>query len=189
SLSLSQALGDPVDRVTILWQLGFVAWARCQYVEARAQLEEALVLYHNLGDTFNEARTLAYLARVFAAQGEYGQARGLAEESLELAREIDAKNLIASALEGAGTVVTAQGEPEWAARLWGTAQALRGAIGAPLPPVYRADYEAALHTTRTRLGEEVFATALAEGGDMILEQALDTLLLLFSQLDKKFIIH
>ncbi len=310
SLSLSQALGDPVDRVTILWQLGFVAWARCQYVEARAQLEEALVLYHNLGDTFNEARTLAYLARVFAAQGEYGQARGLAEESLrlsralgnkariafalyelarvrflaqddfaqarvlaeqclalyrevgdtqyiavllslqgemhliqgelaqahelleesvvtfkelgdrwstaesllafarlatsqgelatacvryqeslELAREIDAKNLIASALEGAGTVVTAQGEPEWAARLWGTAQALRGAIGAPLPPVYRADYEAALHTTRTRLGEEVFATAVAEGGDMILEQALDTLLLLFSQLDKKFINH
>jgi predicted ATPase/class 3 adenylate cyclase/DNA-binding XRE family transcriptional regulator len=310
SLSLSQELGDPVDRVTILWQLGFVAWARCQYIEARAQLEEALVLYHKLGDTFNEARTLAYLARVFAAQGEYGRARALAEESLrlaralgnqgriafalyelarvrflaqddfaqtqalaeqclalyrevgdtqyiavllsllgemhliqgeltqahelleesvvtfkelgdrwstaealitfarvassqgelatarvhyqeslELAREIDAKNLIASALEGAGAVVAAQGEPEWAARLWGTAQVLRVAIGAPLPPIYRSDYESALNTTRTRLGEEVFATALAEGGDMTLEQAMDDLLLLFSKLDKKFVNH
>jgi predicted ATPase/class 3 adenylate cyclase/DNA-binding XRE family transcriptional regulator len=310
SLSLYQELGDPVDRVAILWQLGFVAWARCQYVEARAQLEEALVLYHKLGDTFNEARTLAYLARVFAAQGEYSRARahaeeslrlsralgnkgriafalyelvrvrflaqddfaqthGLAEqclalyrevgdtqyiavllsllgemhliqgelgqahelleesvvtfkelgdrwstaealitfarvassqgelaiarvhyqESLEIAREIDAKNLIASALEGAGAVVAAQGEPEWAARLWGTAQALRVTIGAPLPPIYRADYEAALDSARTHLGEEVFATALAEGRDMTLEQALDGLLLLFSKIDKKLVNH
>jgi predicted ATPase/class 3 adenylate cyclase/DNA-binding XRE family transcriptional regulator len=306
SLSLSQVLGNTADRVTVLWQLGFVAWARCQYVEARAQLEEAVVLYQNLGDTFNEARSLAYLARVFAAQGEYGRARALAEESLRLsralgnkgriafalyelarvrflaqddfaqaqalaeqclalyrevgdtqyiavllsllgemrliqgepaqarelleesvvtfkelgdrwstaeallafarvassqgelaaasahyqeslalAREIDAKNLIASALEGAGAVVAAQGEPGWAARLWGTAQVLRVAIGAPLPPVYRADYESALDTTRTRLGEEVFATALAEGGAMTLEQILDALPLLFSQLDKE----
>jgi len=306
SLSLSQELGDAADRVTILWQLGFVAWARCQYVEARAQLEEALVLYQNLGDTFNEARSLAYLARVFAAQGEYGRARALAEESLRLsralgnkgriafalyelarvrflaqddfaqaqalaeqclalyrevgdtqyiavllslqgemrliqgeqaqarelleesvvtfkelgdrwstaeallafarlaasqgelaaararyqeslalAREIDAKNLIASALEGAGAVVAAPGELGWAARLWGTAQVLRESIGAPLPPVYRADYESALDTVRTRLGEEVFATALAEGGAMALEQTLDALPLLFSQLDKE----
>jgi predicted ATPase/class 3 adenylate cyclase/DNA-binding XRE family transcriptional regulator len=310
SLSLSQELGDPVDRVTVLWQLGFVAWARCQYVEARAQFEEAVAIYQKLGDTYNEARTLAYLARVFAAQGEYVRARALSEESLrlsqalgnkariafalyelarvrflaqddfaqasvlaerclalyrevgdtqyiavllslqgemhlilgelaqahelleesvvtfkelgdrwstaetllafarlavsqgelaaarvryqdslELAREIDAKNLIASALEGAGTVVATQGELEWAARLWGTAQVLRVAIGAPLPPVYRADYDAALNTTRTRLGEEVFATALAEGGDMTLEQALDALLLLFSQLDEEFVNH
>jgi predicted ATPase/class 3 adenylate cyclase/DNA-binding XRE family transcriptional regulator len=306
SLSLSQELGDSADRATVLWQLGFVAWARCQYIEARAQLEEAVVLYQNLGDTFNEARTLAYLARVFAAQGEYGRARALAEESLRLsralgnkgriafalyelararflaqddfaqaqalaeqclalyrevgdtqyiavllslqgemcliqgeptqarelleesvetfkelgdrwstaeallafarvaasqgelavararyqeslalAREIDAKNLIASALEGAGAMVAAQGESGWAARLWGTAQVLREAIGAPLPPVYRADYEAALETTSTRLGEEDFATALAEGGAMTLEQTLDALPLLFSQLDKE----
>ena len=47
------------------------------------------------------------------AQGELAAARVHYQESLELAREIDAKNLIASALEGAGTVVATQGELEW----------------------------------------------------------------------------
>jgi len=121
--------------------------------------------------------------------GELAMARARYQESLALAREIDAKNLIASALEGAGAVVAAQGEPGWAARLWGTAQVLRVAIGAPLPPVYRADYESALDTTRTRLGEEAFATALAEGRAMTLEQTLDALPLLFSRLNKEFVNH
>ena len=160
-----------------------------ELAQAHELLEESVMTFKELGDRWSTAESLLAFARLATSQGELATACVRYQESLELAREIDAKNLIASALEGAGTVVTAQGEPEWAARLWGTAQALRVAIGAPLPPVYRADYEAALDTARTRLGEEVFATALAEGGDMILEQALDALLLLFSQLDKKFINH
>jgi predicted ATPase/class 3 adenylate cyclase/DNA-binding CsgD family transcriptional regulator/DNA-binding XRE family transcriptional regulator len=293
SLALSRELGDSADKATALFQLGFIAWARCKYAEARAQLEEAVTLFQELGDTWSRARSLAYLARTFAAQGEYGRARARAEESLELsyalgnkgriaialcelarvrflaqddfaqaqalaeqslalfrelgdtqyiavlrsllgemrliqgeqeqaralleesvatfkelgdrwstaesllsfarvaasqgelaaahsryqesvaiAREIDAKNLIASALEGAGAVVAAQGEPGWAARLWGTAQVLRAASGASQPPVYRADYERALASARSHLGEEAFAAAWAEGHSMTPEQAL-----------------
>ncbi len=55
----------------------------------------------------------------------------------------------------------------------------------PLPPVYRADYERALATARAHLGEEAFATALAEGGAIALEQTLDALPNLFSHLDDK----
>ncbi|MDQ6660106.1 MAG: tetratricopeptide repeat protein, partial [Chloroflexota bacterium] len=290
SLALSRELGDTVHRATTLFQLGFIAWARCQYAEAVAQFEEAIVLFQRLDDTWNRARSLAYLARAFAAQGQYSQARVQAEESLRLshalgnkgriaialcelahvrflaqddfaqslalaeqslalfrelgdtqyiayllsilgemrltqneqalarelleesvatlkelgdrwstaeallsfarvaisqgeivvactcyreslalAREIDARNLIASGLEGAATVAAAQAEPGWATRLWGTAQVLREGIGAPLPPIYRADYEHAQATVCIHLGEEAFTEALVKGRTMALD--------------------
>ena len=97
-----------------------------------------------LRQSTTQGRALLSFARVAVSQGELAVARARYQESLALAREIDAKNLIASALEGGGAVAAAQREPGWAARLWGAAQALRGAIGAPLPPVYRADYERTL---------------------------------------------
>ena len=60
----------------------------------------------------------------------------------------------------------------WAARLWGKAEALRETVGAPMPPVYRADYEQAVAATRTALGEEAFDIARTEGRTMELEQVL-----------------
>jgi predicted ATPase len=211
-----------------LFQLGYVAWARCQYAESCDQLEEAVALFQELGDTqyiavllsllgemrlrqgeqgmarelleesvatfkelgdrWSTAEALLAFARVASSQGEFAAARARYLESLAIAREIDARNHIASVLEG-GAMVAAQGEPVWAARLCGAAQALRAVIGAPLPPVYRADYEGALTTVRTHLGEETFATALAEGGAMALEQALDVLPLLFSRIDKEAVIR
>lgn len=293
SLALSQELESNVYKASILFQLGFVSWARCRYEEAWTEFEEAAALFQELGDTWNYARSLAYLARAIAAQGEYDQAREQAEQSLKLSRmldnkgriaialselarirflsegdltasqalveqsldlfrelgdtqyiaylnsflgeillmrgeqvkaralleesvttlkelgdrwgtgesllilariassqggfaeakayyqeslaltlEIDAKNLISSALEGMGAVAAAQGEPEWAARLWGVAQELRETIGAPLPPVYRGEYERALASARAQSGVDVFANALAQGRALTVEQAL-----------------
>ena len=79
---------------------------------------------------------------------------------------------LAPALEGLAAVVAAQGEPTWAARLWGTAEAQREAYSLPLAPVYRADYEQAVAASRTQLGEQSFAAAWAEGRSMTPEQVL-----------------
>ena len=65
-----------------------------------------------------------------------------------------------------------QGEFAWATRLWGNAEALREAIGAPLQPIEWDNYEQAVATTRDQLGEEAFASAWAEGRAMPAEQAL-----------------
>jgi DNA-binding CsgD family transcriptional regulator len=59
-----------------------------------------------------------------------------------------------------------------AIQLWGAAQSLRQAIGAPIPPVDRATYERCMATARAQLGEKAFAKAWAEGQTMILEQIL-----------------
>ena len=54
------------------------------------------------------------------------------------------------------------GQAERAARLCGAAEALREAIGAPVPR-YRGQYERAIALARATLGEQAFAAAWAAG--------------------------
>ena len=106
-----------------------------------------------------------------AVQSNYTAARTLYEESLALCREVGDKN-IASALEGLAGVVAAQGDPTWAARLWGAAESLRLAMGIPIPPVYQANYERSVAAARAQLGKEAFTIAWAEGRGMTPEHVL-----------------
>jgi hypothetical protein len=99
-------------------------------------------------------------------------ARALYEESLEIAREIDYQEQIAPALEGLAVVAAKQGEPVRAAHLWGAAEALREAIGTPIPPVYGLDYQQAVATARSQSGDDAFARAWSQRRAMTPEQAL-----------------
>jgi DNA-binding NarL/FixJ family response regulator len=58
--------------------------------------------------------------------------------------------------------------------LWGAAEALREAIGAPIPPVYRGAYERAVRAARAQCGEKAFAAAWTQGRTMPLEHILAT---------------
>ncbi|MBA2677454.1 MAG: hypothetical protein H0U76_03535 [Ktedonobacteraceae bacterium] len=69
-------------------------------------------------------------------------------------------------------VVSAQGEPVWAARLWGSAEALREKIDERLSPVEQAFFESAIKSTRSHLGERAFMAAWAEGRMMTPDQTL-----------------
>jgi hypothetical protein len=69
-------------------------------------------------------------------------------------------------------VAGARGAPERAARLLGAVQALRDAIGAPVPPEYRAAYERTAAAARAALGEEAFTAAWAAGRTLSWEQAV-----------------
>src|SRR5262249_31502115 len=100
---------------------------------------------------FIVAKSLSLLGRVEAHDGNYAAARDLFEETLTLAMEEDDKLNIHSYLEGFADVVAVKGNPAWAARFWGAAEALREAMGTPIPPVYRADYERSVATARTQL--------------------------------------
>jgi len=189
SLALFRELGDAQYIAYLLSLQGEIRLIQNEPAQARALLEESVATFKELGDRWSTAEALLAFARIALSQGELATARAHYQESLALACEIGARNFIAAALEGVGAVVAAQGEPGWAARLWGTAQALRAAIGAPLPLVYRTDYERALANARIRLGEEAFATAWAEGEAVSLGQTLDVLPDLFSRLDEKAATH
>jgi hypothetical protein len=118
------------------------------------------------------AEALALLGKVEAARGDPAGARILYEESLAIAGEIGDKELLASGLAGLARVVARQGEPAWSVRLWGRAEALRDAIGAPLQPIERAEYEQAVAAVCDHLGESAFVAAWTQGRAMTTEQVL-----------------
>ena len=156
-----------------LWSslAGQLALQQGDAAQARSLLEVSVALFKKMGDRRHTARSITSLARVEAVQSNHAAARTLYEESLALCREVDFLG-IASALEGLAGVVAAQGELDWAARLWGAAEAQREARRTPLPPVYLADYRRSVAAARTQLGERAFATAWSEGRMMSLEQVL-----------------
>ena len=152
---------------------GKLALSQGDIATARRLLEKSLVINREIGNREHIADSLFYRARVEVQQGDNGAARVLYEESLAIAaRGGDSKGLIPSCLEGLADVVAAQGEFTWAARLLGTAEELREALGTPLPPVGRPIYEQAVAAVRVQLGEKAFAEAMAEGRSMTAEQAL-----------------
>ena len=139
---------------------------------ARSFIEESLALDKENENQVDRADMLAFFGQVAAAQGDYAAAKALYEESLALAKEKGIKRVIPADLEGLASVAAAQGEPVRAVHLWGVAEALRETRGAPMPPVYRADYKHAVAAVQAQLGEEAFAIAWAEGRATPLEQSV-----------------
>jgi hypothetical protein len=105
-------------------------------------------------------------------QGIYGAARARFEESLAICREVGDKRGTAQNLEGLAALAVTQGQFERAARLFRAAEALREAIGTPLPPADRVEHDRSVAAIRTALGEEAFAAAGAEGRAMSLDEAV-----------------
>jgi len=139
---------------------------------AHSLAEEGVVLTREIGNRLNTAQSLAFLAKVIAFQGDQAAARAMYEESLALAKAGNSKWHIRRGLEGLAGVLASQGDLVWAARLWGAAEALRDAMGTPIAPVYRANYERSVAAARDQLGEQVFTTAWAEGRTMTPERVL-----------------
>jgi tetratricopeptide (TPR) repeat protein len=166
---------EPGVKWGIAWSLGLLGQVvrdQGEHGAARALLEESLAIQREVGDKLGIAQSLYGLGTVAGDQGEYGAARALLEESLAIYRELGIKQGIAPNLEGLAALAVAQGQSERAARLYGAAEGLREAIGAPLPPAKRAEHDRSVAAVRTALGEQEFAAAWAEGRTMSIEQAV-----------------
>jgi len=158
-----------------LFLLGEITFYQGDTTTARLLFEKSGTLYREEGNEAQMAWALSLVAKVSAAQGDLAAARALYEESLLPGRGMNSRldfEDLPPALEGLAAVAAAQGEPTWAARLWGTGQGQRDAYGVPLAPVYRADYDDAVAAARAQLGEQAFAAAWAQGRGMNLEQVL-----------------
>lgn len=172
SLAIFKGLGD---RHGIAWSvnhLGDVARDQGDYATARSLYGESLAIFRELGDKWGIASSLTDLGHVAGDQGDYAAARSLYKESLAIARQLGDKRGIARVLEGFVGLAAAQAEPERALRLAAAATALRGTIGAPLPPAEQARLERRLGPARQTLSEEARTEAWAEGRALTLEQTI-----------------
>lgn len=172
SLALNREADAKSSSAYTLGLLAEIYLAQGEQTRARELAEEHVAIFRKVGAGWDTAVAFIGLARILASQGDRAAAHALYQESLALLQKLGNKEFIAACLEGLGAVGAVQGQPAWAVRLWGAAEALRQHIGAPLPPVYRADYERSVAASRAHLGEKSFAAAWAQGRTMTPEQAL-----------------
>ncbi|MGH2593930.1 MAG: ATP-binding protein, partial [Anaerolineae bacterium] len=174
SLALHREQEDKDATAYSLYGLGLVAQRQRNYPLAAERLEESLAVYQTAGDKRYIAIALYSLGQLAQAQGDHTRALSLLRESLIIRKKMGAKRGIAESLEGFASVIVAgtAEQLDRAARLFGAAQGIRETIGAPVPPIERADYDRSVADARAQLGEAAFASVWAEGRAMALEQAV-----------------
>ena len=148
-LGLAREIGDRRNMIMCFSLLGEVSLQQGDITTARSFIEQSLGLSKEIGDQELTAEALSLLGKVHFVQGNYTAARALYEESMAFS------GMVKWTLEKLADVVAAQGEPTWAAQLWGAAEALRENMGIPIPPDYRSDYERSVAAARAQLGEKV----------------------------------
>src|SRR6266487_2804995 len=174
SFALSRELGDKESIANCLSLSGMLAHSEGDAASARSLTEQALAIFKEMKQQHGTALSLYALAEVAAAGGDSARSQALYEQGVGVARKSGDKRTIPSGLEGLAVAIAAQGNHAWAAHLWGAAETLREAIGAPMPPVECAPYHRAVAAARTQFGEKAFATAWAEGRMMSPDHVLAT---------------
>ena len=174
-LALFRELSDKRGVAWTLNGLGRVTRDRGDPGRARARLEEGLALFRELGDRRGLGAALTHLGNVARDQGDPDRAATCFEEALPHLRGAGDRASLAAWLEGLAGVAAARGQFERAARLFGAAEALREAVGAPRPPPSRESYERDVAAVRAALDAEAFAATRAAGAlapEQTLEDAL-----------------
>ncbi|MHB8578121.1 MAG: LuxR C-terminal-related transcriptional regulator, partial [Dehalococcoidia bacterium] len=171
-----RALGDGWGTAETLNLLGDLARGRGEDTAATACYEESLTLLrrHNLAGT---VPSLLHNLGWLALRGRGARrALDLFRESMALFQNQGDRRGIAECLDGLAGAMGALRQPERAARLFGTAEGLREAIGAEQTPVNAADYARSLAVARDQLDAAAFAAAWAAGRALPLEQAIEEFL-------------
>ena len=167
------------DQVGNAWVTGWfvslfgeIALRQGDIPRARFLLEAGLKRHQQLGDQQGQALIYALLAQAAASEHDYLLTRTLAAQSLSIARTVHDSGSLILCLEELADVVAGQGEPAWAARLWGAAEHYRQASHATLPLVERPGRARHIEQAQGLLGEQIFAERWAEGRTMTAEQAI-----------------
>ena len=151
--------------------LGNLARSRGEYAEAAAHYRESLELIGEAGLAGWRADCLRSLGHVSHRQGDDRQARELFAEALLLCHDLGDLRGVAESVAGVACLL-AEMKPQRAARLFGSATAVVEAMGSCLNPSNQAEYDDALAIVRSRIGDEAFDAAWAQGRSLALEQAV-----------------
>jgi tetratricopeptide (TPR) repeat protein len=170
-LTLHRQVGEKNRIAAALSYLGDVATYQGDYLRALALNEESLALAQTL-DSGSRARSLLHLGLSLREVGDLARARRALQESLSLHRERSNRGAIAWCLEGLAGVACAEGLPAQAARLFAAADALREAIGFPVPVGRRGRRERDMTAAREALGEAAFMSLWESGRCIALDRVV-----------------
>jgi predicted ATPase/DNA-binding CsgD family transcriptional regulator len=175
ALELYRELGDRWGVSSVLSHLGIISLRRDDQALATRYFEEALGIAREIGDGLIGSIALYNLAlEESRVRGDHERAEELFAEGLRLAVEMGDKANAAYCLEGLAGLISTRGGLPRAARLFGASEALLEAVGAPryAQAQARVLYEGAVQSLRSRLGQDAFEVAWAEGRQMTAEESI-----------------
>ena len=172
ALAVRREIGDVWGIAAALGNLGVAYHQGGDLDLARDHYEQSLEGFRRLGDRRAIGLTLGNLGVAERQGGNLPQAARLLGEVLDISRELGDRSGIAVTVEGIAAVAASGGEPERAARLYGAADALREAIGMPLTPDDRPDYERSVAAARSRMEDSTFTSGWDAGRALSLEDVI-----------------
>jgi predicted ATPase/DNA-binding SARP family transcriptional activator len=152
--------------------LGSVAFAEGDLERAVGLYEAARSAYQAGADSYGVALSELYLGLAAAEAGRYDAAAGHLCRALPVFRRMRFLQYAVQCLEGAAGVMRARGEAQAAARLLGSASALRERLG-EAPSAAARWRQRELAAAQAELGQEGFAAAWAEGMALAEPDAFD----------------
>ena len=131
-LGLDRTAQDKRGITGSLLNLGQLALDQGQPRRAAALVEEGLVLARELGDVFRISAAVGLLCLVALAEEDIPQAAMRSKETLELVLQVDSHEARAWTLGLITQAAFLAGDMASECRLFGAAEVLRDAMGAPL---------------------------------------------------------
>jgi non-specific serine/threonine protein kinase len=172
SIAVRREIGDRVGSAMSLHNLGRVAYREGDYETASSLLEQSLKIWEEASDKQLIGMALTNLGLVACRCGDHARARSFLNRGLAVHRELGDTRKIAFSLEAFGALAASLGEYGQAARIFGAAEKLREALGSPLPPADRPDYDRAVAAARGGLDADLYTATWAEGRAMSAEEAI-----------------
>jgi predicted ATPase/class 3 adenylate cyclase len=172
SLRQLTALGHTWAIAIVSINLGQLARDRGDLHAAVAFFEEALVRMRQIGDRSYIAYGELNLGIAVSAMGDHRRAAALYQDCLALRRDLGERRGIVTCLAALGCAAASLDEHDRAAVLFGAFEAQREAIGAPVPALFRDEYERQRGRTREALGEAPFERASARGRALSMDEAI-----------------
>jgi len=172
---LRQLLGRtrlPATGVPVFLVMGMEARMYGDLDSARSYLNEAVRAYRQINAAHLVQAAHSELAHVARQAGELAQARQLYQQNLPRWVDLGHRPAIAHELECLAFIARAQAAPERAARLFGAAEALREATGAPMAAHERPEYEREVTALRAEWPAPELEAAWAAGRALTLDEAV-----------------
>jgi predicted ATPase/DNA-binding SARP family transcriptional activator len=163
SLTQRRLLGEKYGMIDDLRGLGQVYLQMDDVSQARSSLEEALALARELGVARIIAATLRDLGNIFLQLGDVDQSLAQVRESLTLSQQHNDRRGVVESLEAFAELLAKQDDPQLAARLLGSASALRADTGPRRTPREQAAHARREQAIRTCLGQAPFDRAWEAG--------------------------
>jgi tetratricopeptide (TPR) repeat protein len=168
-----RALDDSRMIAHSLANLGETTHQLGDLTQAERMFQESLSLFRELGDKLGSAFTLYHLGKLALRRDDAAEASARFKESLSLRRDVGDTSAVIESLEGLAETAGALGNVALGVRLFGAADALRLATGAPLPVSLSGEFRSKfLAAARGNLGEGAFNHEWAQGEKLSIDQAV-----------------